>query len=181
MLVVDLLGGLTSQRWLAREAACTAMARPHRRHGRLHGRKVQGGGLENPRRQRHPLARWHGPWPDQPLDPRRTAPSLLGGLLKRQPVFRRGEMRQPIRRPHPRDTVRSPGLPGPGARAQPIERGRNRQGTTDLGELAGSPPCPRDRSYGHASQPDGVRRAPRCVPRRASAEARRARGAPGWC
>jgi hypothetical protein len=135
-MVVDLLGWLTRQRWLAREEAWTAMARPHRLPGRWHGRKVQVGVRDHPRRQRHPLARWQGPLPDQPLDPRRTDPALLGCLLKRQPVLRLGDMRQTIRIPPTRDTGRSPGFPGPGAIAHTLERGRNRQVTTDVGERA---------------------------------------------
>src|SRR5881392_3698711 len=96
MIITALRGWLPRQHRLAREAAWTAMAHPHRRHCGLDGGKVQVGVLENPWRQRHPLARWQGPWPTQPLDHRRTAPQLLGGLLERPPVFRLGEIRQPI-------------------------------------------------------------------------------------
>ena len=78
---------------------------------------------------------WQRALRDQPPEDGGTDTPLHRSLLEGQPVVRLREVGEAILIPYTRDTVRPPGCPSPGTRAQAMQRGRNGLVATDLGEV----------------------------------------------
>ena len=94
----------------ARAAAGRAAAHRHGLHLRLAGKACQGACVENPRRQRHPLARGQGPVPAQPPEHWRAPPQRLCGWRAGQPLLALRAMGETRRRAPAGPAVRAPRL-----------------------------------------------------------------------
>jgi hypothetical protein len=129
--------------------------------------EFQGARVDKPGRGRHHLAGQQRALREQPPDAWGTDSPLRRGLLARQPVVLLRNIGPARRIPHTRAPVRPPSVPGPGAIAPALQRGRHGLGATDLGECAEH--LQRLLSGGTAMLPRGMprhphRRVPPAVP-----------------